>query len=294
MGPGGSRANLRVSAIRNVPRFLFNLVFPDDCRLCEQPLRNVSRVPVCPSCLALPKPIEAEFACQTCRTPFISPHALDHNGQCPICRENTVNFDFAFAFGSYEGPLRKLIQLFKYGKVESLASPLSALLLRAIPREQNFDVIVAMPMHWRKRWERGFNQAELLARPVAKRYGLKLATNLRRKRYTPSQASLSEAARRQNVKGSFWVARPEEIAGKRVLLIDDVFTTGATLRAATAALKPAGAARVAALTLARVDGRAPAALNLDTDFSSTGLAPLRRALASNDARRKVSAGSGIS
>jgi len=79
---------------------------------------------------------------------------------------------------------------------------------------------------------------------------------------------------------------------KRVLLIDDVFTTGATLRAATAALKSAGVAKVSALTLARVDGRAPAAMNLDTDFSSTGLAPLGRALAENDARRKVSAGSG--
>ena len=190
--------------------------------------------------------------------------------------------------------MRRLIQLFKYGKVESLAGPLSALLMRALPRDQNFDLIVAMPMHWRKRWERGFNQAELLARPVAKRYGLKLANNVRRKRYTPSQASLSEAARRQNVKGSFLVARPDEIAGTRVLLVDDVFTTGATLRAATAALRSAGAARVTALTLARVDGLAPAALHLDTDFSSTGLAPLQRALANNDTRRKVSAGSGIS
>jgi pyrimidine operon attenuation protein/uracil phosphoribosyltransferase len=105
---------------------------------------------------------------------------------------------------------------------------------------------------------------------------------------------LSEAARRQNLKGSFAVTRPEEITGKRVLLIDDVFTTGTTLRAATAALKSAGASRVVALTLARVDGRAPAAMNLDTDFSSTGLGPLGRALSADDARRRVSAGSGIS
>jgi ComF family protein len=285
---------LRIFAIRNVPQFLFNLVFPDDCRLCAQPLVNVSRIPVCKSCLSLPQPLQAEFFCQTCRTPFLSSYPLDHNGQCAVCRENAVNFDFAYSYGSYEGPLQRLIQLFKYGKVESLAGPLSALLLRAVPRDQNFDVIAAMPMHWRKQWERGFNQAELLAQPVARRYGLKLATNLRRTHYTASQASLSEAGRRQNPKGSFAVARPEQIAGKRILLIDDVFTTGATLRAATAALKSAGAARVSALTLARVDGRAPAAMNLDTDFSSTGLAPLGRALAEDDARRRVSAGSGIS
>jgi ComF family protein len=269
-------------------------VFPDDCRLCAQPLVNVSRIPVCKSCLSLPQPLQAEFFCQTCRTPFLSSYPLDHNGQCAVCRENAVNFDFAYSYGSYEGPLRKLIQLFKYGKVESLAGPLSALLLRAVPRDQNFDVIAAMPMHWRKQWERGFNQAELLARPVARRYGLKLATNLRRKHYTVSQASLSEAGRRQNLKGSFAVARTEQIAGKRILLIDDVFTTGATLRAATAALKSAGAAKISALTLARVDGRAPAGMNLDKDFSSTGLAPLGRALTEHDARPRVSAGSGIS
>jgi ComF family protein len=294
LDPGGSWANSRFSVLLNAPQFLFNLVFPDGCRLCDQPLLNVSRIPVCKACLSLPQPLQAEFFCQTCRTPFLSSNPLDHDGQCATCRENAVNFDFAYSFGSYEGPLRKLVRLFKYGKVETLAGPLSALLLRAVPRDQNFDAIVAIPMHWRKRWERGFNQAELLAQPVARRYGLKLASNLRRKRYTQSQASLSEAGRRQNLKGSFAVARPDEIAGKRVLLIDDVFTTGATLRAATAALKSAGVAKVSALTLARVDGRTPAAMNLDTDFSSTGLAPLGRALTESDARRKVSAGSGIS
>jgi ComF family protein len=110
-------------------------------------------------------------------------------------------------------------------------------------------------MHWRKRWERGFNQAELLARPVARRYGLALSTNLKRKRYTKAQAGLTEARRLENAKGSFAIARPGEIRGKRVLLIDDVFTTGATLRAAAAILKEAGAAHVSALTLARVDRR---------------------------------------
>jgi ComF family protein len=110
-------------------------------------------------------------------------------------------------------------------------------------------------MHWRKKWERGFNQAELLALPIAKRYGLKLATNLRRKRYTTAQATLTERQRKENLKGSFYVKKSEQIAGKRVLLVDDVFTTGATLRTAAATLKLAGAARVSALTLARVDRR---------------------------------------
>lgn len=235
-----------------LPRF-FNLVFPDDCRICEQPLANVSRVPVCGSCVALPQPLEAEFFCRACRTPFVDEIALDGNDLCAVCREGLANFDAAYSFGSYEGTLQQLIHLFKYGKIETLAQPLGHFLLRALPLEGNFDLIIAMPMHWRKRWERGFNQAELLAEPLARRYGLPLATNLRRTRYTKPQAGLSEAARSENLRGSFRIQRPEQVAGKRVLLIDDVFTTGATLRAAAAVLKSAGCAHVSALTLARVD-----------------------------------------
>ena len=180
-------------------------------------------------------------------------YPLDEHDLCMVCREGLANFDAAYSFGSYEGSLQKLIHLFKYAKVESLSEPLGRFMLQALPLEANFDLVIAMPMHWRKRWERGFNQAELLAEPVAQRYGLKLAKNLRRTRYTKSQAGLSEADRRANLRGSFQVSRPEEVAGKRILLIDDVFTTGSTLRAAADILKSAGASHVAALTLARVD-----------------------------------------
>jgi ComF family protein len=166
-----------------------------------------------------------------------------------------VNFDAAYSFGSFDDSLQKLVHLFKYGKVESLAQPLSKLMLRALPREVRFDRIIAMPMHWRKRWERGFNQAELLAAPVAERYGMKLATNLRRTRYSQAQAGLNDRERQRNLKDAFSVQRADEIAGKRILLIDNVFTTGATLRAAAEALKQAGAAYIAVLTLARVDRR---------------------------------------
>jgi ComF family protein len=197
-----------------------------------------------------------EFFCQVCRIPFLNSYALDDNGLCQVCSQSLDNFDAAYSYGSYEGTLQKLIQLFKYGKVETLAGPLSKLILQCLPFGQNFDTVIAMPMHWRKRWERGFNQAELLAEPAARRFGLKLSNNLQRARYTKAQAGLNERERQANLKNSFVVRRPSEISGKRVLLIDDVLTTGATLRAAAAALKASGAARVTALTLARVDHRA--------------------------------------
>lgn len=183
-------------------------------------------------------------------------YPLDEHDLCTYCREGLVNFDSSYSFGSYEGTLRKLIHIFKYGKVETLAGPLGRMLIRCAPRDVSFDCVIAMPMHWWKRWNRGFNQAELLARPVAKRLHIPISRQLRRKRVTKAQAGLSEAQRRANLKGSFSIRRPEQIAGKRILLIDDVFTTGATLREAAATLKRAGAAHVSTLTLARVDRRA--------------------------------------
>ena len=203
-------------------------------------------------------------------------YPLDEHDLCTVCRESMANFDACYSFGSFEGTLQKLIHLFKYGKIESLALPLSRLLIQALPLDEKFDLVLAMPMHWRKQWERGFNQAELLARPVARRLRMPLSANLRRARHTKSQAGLSETERRENLRGSFQVKRPGQLAGKRILLIDDVFTTGATLRAASAALKKAGAARVSALTLARVDRRS---LGSDFAFHRPGLALSRPGLA---------------
>lgn len=225
--------------------------------MCAQPLRNLSRIPVCPACLSLPRPLAAEYFCRRCGTPFVDAFPLDEHDLCTVCRRSETSFDAAYSFGSYDGPLRELIVLFKYSRVDSLAQPLGRFMLRAMPRDQRFDMVVPMPMHWFRRWRRGFNQADLLARPVARQYGLKLAAPLRRVRLAKVQAGLSASERRENLKRAFVVRRPADVAGKRILLVDDVLTTGSTLRAASLALKAAGAKYVAALTLARVVRREP-------------------------------------
>jgi ComF family protein len=166
-------------------------------------------------------------------------------------------FDAAYCFGSYDGVLRELIHLYKYGRIKTLARPLSGLLTAALPRDERFDALTAVPLHWRREWQRGFNQSDLLARELSSRCGLPVIAALRRARPTPAQAGLSNTARRRNMASAFLQRRRATgaLAGKRILLIDDVLTTGSTASACALALKRAGAARVALLTVARADRR---------------------------------------
>jgi competence protein ComFC len=247
------------SGIRVASHALFSLVFPDNCRVCGRSLETFSRIPVCAGCLSRPEPISAEFFCVSCRTPFLNQFPLDEEGRCALCRAGLRGFDAAYCYGSYEGVLRQLIHLYKYACIRTLSQPLSNLLARALPRDEAFDAVVPVPLHWRKRWARGFNQSALLARSVASRSGIPYLQVLRRARFTSVQAGLSNTARRKNVAAAFQVKRgtgsAEKISGRRILLIDDVMTTGATAAACASVLKRAGAARVALLTIARVDRR---------------------------------------
>jgi ComF family protein len=203
--------------------------------------------------LRAPEPLSAEFFCVSCRTPFQNAFPLDAEGRCALCRFGLRGFDAAYCFGAYEGVLRELIHLYKYGRVKTLARPLGALLAAALPREERFDAVTPVPLHWRRQWQRGFNQSELLARTMARRCGIPVIHALKRVRPTVAQAGLSNTGRRQNVAAAFRLRRAVE--GKRILLVDDVMTTGSTAAACALTLKRAGAAKVALLTVARVDRR---------------------------------------
>jgi ComF family protein len=198
----------------------------------------------------------AEFFCVSCRTPFQNAFPLDAEGRCALCRTGLRGFDAAYCFGSYEGTLRELIHLYKYDRIQTLARPLADLLAAALPLDERFDAVTPVPLHWRKQWQRGFNQSDLLARAVARRRGIPVVRALRRTRSTQTQAGLSNTERRKNVAAAFQCRRSgETLAGRRVLLIDDVMTTGSTAAACARVLKQAGAARVVLLTVARVDRR---------------------------------------
>lgn len=149
--------------------------------------------------------------------------------------------------------MRDLIHLFKYKNIRPLGDTLAHYLPSALPTDVSFDVVTPVPLDWRKRWSRGFNQAEVFAKHVARRRGWKVRRLLRRNYSSLHQAALSNHDRRVNVERAFRASCG--VTGLRILLVDDVMTTGATARACALALKRAGAAHVTLLTLARVDRR---------------------------------------
>jgi len=201
------------------------------------------------------EPFVPEYWCASCRTPFLNSAPLDSAGLCPLCRDGLRAFEGAYSFGAYEGGLRRLIHMLKYEGVRPLARPLAEMAVRALPKDLVFDAVTPVPMHWRRRWSRGFNQSELIAREVARTLRVPVLKATKRTRFTPPQAELTISARRRNAEGSFRAVRGAVVKEKRVLLIDDVLTTGATAGACAAVIKRAGARSVTVLTVARADRR---------------------------------------
>lgn len=159
-------------------------------------------------------------------------------------------FERMWSFGIYEGPLRVAINLFKYHGIRRLARPLSEFILKMnIP---NIDTIIPVPLHVKRLKERGFNQSALLARYIAQRIDVKLdLDSLMRMRLTRPQVELNASDRTKNVKGAFKVIRKESIANRAILLIDDVITTGSTMKECALELIRAGASKVYCISLAR-------------------------------------------
>lgn len=220
---------------------------------------------MCAPCWGRLRPLELLCACALCQRPLSPVHqprpeasgfGADREPLCGFCRRGLNHFDRLRSFGAFDGVLRDLLHLFKYNGVTPLARPLSRLLELVAHQEpalRQVDVVLPVPLHPRQQRARGYNQAELLARHLARALDLTLADSaLARIRDTASQTGLTPRQRRENVRGAFAVAERSALKGKRILLIDDVATTGATLNACARTLKRAGAARVEAATVARV------------------------------------------
>ena len=200
---------------------------------------------------------DGAVACRLCGVITAAPSDLD-SGVCGACARERPAYDQVAFYGAYQGPLRRLIHVLKYDRVASLARPLGERLAALAGELAPFDVVVPTPLDWRRRWRRGFNQAGLLAERVAGRLTVPYKPHLLRRKLARAQARLTSAERRRNLRGAVRARRPEEIAGRTVLVVDDVMTTGATLDACARALKRAGAKSVKGLILARAERLRPA------------------------------------
>lgn len=248
------------TGIGHVANALFAIMFPDDCRLCRNPLTNISRLPVCERCLSSLNRIDG-VVCSVCGEQLTTRYAVtDSEAMCGLCRRAQPPYAKAAAYGSYEGGLRDLIHLLKYDRVRPAAAVLGRMLAEAISDlplsfVSGSVVVIPVPLFGKKLRQRGFNQAELVARSALKllRSGkFELNANvLERLRETQSQIGLSRHQRRENMRGAFAVVNPSEIASRDVLLVDDVLTTGTTASECARVLRRAGASKVYVATVAR-------------------------------------------
>lgn len=221
-------------------RALSGFVLPQACEVCGI---RCGLDPVCADCVCA-LPAAAHPACTVCALPLPTP------GVCGRCLKRPPAFDASRAVLAYTFPVDRLVQALKYRHRVGLAAYFSGLLVEA-GRPDGVDCVVPLPMHRRGLRERGFNQAVELARPLARAWRLPLWLDaVARTRDGPPQASLDALARRRNVRGAF-AADPARFAGRSVLVVDDVMTTGATLQALARELKRAGAVRVENIVVAR-------------------------------------------
>ncbi|MBI1358179.1 MAG: ComF family protein [Acidobacteria bacterium] len=238
--------------LRSLTHSLTTAFFPDTCKICELPLGGWSSAPVCAACWDGVRPHAAENACTCCGLAFARAEAIGPEGLCPACELAPPAYDRALSLGRYEGELRSLIHLLKYEGMDALGSELGRRLAALGPRLPEADVVTTTPLHWRRRWQRGFNQSALVAREAARIWKLPFEPGLlRRVKSTAPQAGRTRAERLVNVRGAFQVKNKSAASGRRILLVDDVMTTGATLDACARVLKRAGARSVVAVTLAR-------------------------------------------
>jgi ComF family protein len=223
---------------------LLELLYPPACIACAKVMPV--RAPFCETCdLAVERLPTAR--CRTCAEPGTFP-----GDTCPRCRASPPPFSRAWAPFAHEGPVARAIHRFKYEDHPELAPTLAELLASECRQflSRAPGLLVALPLHDKRFRERKYDQAQLLAGGLARATGREAPVGLlSRARETRRQVGLSEVERAHNVAGAF-IASPS-VAGQDLLLVDDVLTTGATVRAAAIALREAGATRVEVLTLAR-------------------------------------------
>jgi ComF family protein len=233
-----------------------DLLYPPCCVYCHVELPDSCRKSrLCAACLAKLGPA-SWHGCRRCGGELPEDHPVADS--CPSCKKAKLWFDAVTPLGGYHTGLSEAVLRMKHTSHDVLSVAMGQLLIerrRNELAEHQADVIVPIPMFWRRRVYRGTNSPETLARCLAESLAIPVRRSvLVRRRNTPPQAGLAPSRRFENVRGAFRVRKPEAVKDARVLLVDDVLTTGATCSEAAKMLKEAGAAMVAVAVVARAEG----------------------------------------
>jgi len=229
---------------------LFQFFLPPQCPCCERLLEE-DQQGFCSNCLSEIRWIEPPF-CSICGIPFISKEGESH--PCGACVTHRKYFTMARAWGAFEGSLQEAIHRWKYEGKTRLTPFFAEWMVKGLNRywePDSLDLLIPVPLYTQRLRERGFNQALLLVKELSRRTGIPYRkTILQKKKPTIPQVNLSGAEREKGLRGAFHIIRNEELLGKSVLLVDDVYTTGATVNECSKVLLRGGAERVDVLTLA--------------------------------------------
>jgi ComF family protein len=245
---------MRLRGLSELVRGITQLIFPNACLICDAAEVDCTkfRHGLCSNCFREVSPAD-DHACPRCAM-TVGPHT-DVSRGCSVCRGESLGFDRAIRLGSYEGRLRDAVLRIKSGSGEGLAEMLGRVLWERVSERlttTRFDLVVPVPLHWRRRLARGYNQSAALGKELAAGLAVEFApTLLMRVRHTPQQIQPSAAARKENVRGAFRTKRRASLADRAVLLVDDVLTTGSTAGEAARTLREAGARQVIVAVLAR-------------------------------------------
>ena len=230
---------------------LLDIIYPRRCLGCGVSSPDTFRY-ICWDCWSDAARVEAPF-CDLCGDPVAG--AVDHDFICYSCSAEKPAFDGARSAARYDGVVGEALRQLKYEKALWLAPDLAELLCNCIGAEypdRAFDVLIPVPLHHVRRRERGYNQSAVLAHELGRRMGCPVRFRaLKRIRPTATQTNLTAKERLSNVANAFQNRREKGLAGRRVLLIDDVMTTGATVNACANTLRKGGAESVHVITVAR-------------------------------------------
>ena len=254
--------------VRAVVDDLVTTIFPSDCRVCGEPLLRADLSPVCDECIDRVQE-QSMTLCVRCGE-ALDMEGVRFAGQFPVegllcspCRMAPPEFERAVAHALYRDEMREMVHLLKYERMREVARPLGKMLARTIETleaEAGKELlVVAVPLFRSKEWERGYNQAVLISDAALvelkkSRPGWRLQAAhgvIRRVKDTRSQFELTPKGRRRNLQGAFAIADGSILAGREVLLIDDIYTIGATARACSRVLRQAGASKVWVATVSR-------------------------------------------